>query len=526
MTLRREILLIWISVGCIYLLTTRGYDDSEGKYHYAVARQILTRGELSFDHPMPGVFTVAPNGRTYASHEIGNALFQLPIAAVNVGLERRLAPRMKPEQLRFVTEFLRSLLGPLYCCTTVMLLYVCLRLIFAVPRKAAALGCLAFAFCTFYWEYINGLYDGIPCSLLLMAGVLCLFQFQRTGDLKLFIVSIASLGLGVITRLTMVLPLAGAGLYIVLFTKDRRRAARLALIGILILLPFAAWQLYYNHLRTGSYLVSPVQSEQYAVDNALDGPFLAGLAGLLFSPGKSVLVYCPLALLSLFCIPQFWRKFPREALFTIIVIVLWFLVHAKMRIWFAKWAWGPRHFVPVSPLLALPFAACSSAWLSKGRHKLLAALALAWGALLSICSVTGSWFFRMALATQQGRADQLLWSLTGNQAIDMIRGFGENLRHIMGTLPYENIPGMSPTNVYASNTISFWWNSAYYNHVPWYLLASAALALILASIMSFTILWCAGDAESGSKPGLKRLPFGTSSKSPGRTCPAPTSHPS
>ena len=95
----------------------------------------------------------------------------------------------------------------------------------------------------------------------------------------------------------------------------------------------------------------------------------------------------------------------------------------------------------------------------------------------------------MALATQQGRFDQLVWSLTQNQAIDMIRGFGENLRHMMGTLPYDMIAGMSDSNVYASNTISIWLNSAYYNHVPWYVLALAAVVLILGSITTFTILW-------------------------------------
>ena len=497
--IRREAFLIWAGICCIYVLTVHGYDDSEGKYHYAVARQIVTRGELGFDHPMKGVFTVAPNGRTYASHEFGNTLFQLPIAAINVGLEYLLAPRMSPLQLRFTTEFLRSLIGPLYCSAAVMLLYLCLRTLFAVPLRAAALGCLAFAFCTFSWEYINGLYDGILCSLLLMAAVLCLFTFRRTGNLKLFMASMALFGLGVITRLTMVLPLAAAWLYIVLTTKDRKRAIRLLMISILILLPFAAWQMYYNHLRTGNYLLSPVQTEQYSADNALDGPFLVGLIGLLFSPGKSIFVYCPLALLSLFCIPEFWRKFRWDALFTVTVAVLWLLLHAKMRVWFGTWGWGPRHFIPICPLLALPFLVTSSAWLSKRWHQYCAVAALAWGGLLSVCSVTGSWYFRMSLAAQQGRTGRFLWSLTGNQAMDMIRGFGENLRHMMGTLPYDNVAGMSATNVYASNTINNWLNSAYYNRVPWYLLTPPALLLILGSIMSFAVLWRAGRCQTSEQ---------------------------
>jgi hypothetical protein len=150
LTTTREAFLLWITVFCIFCLTHKGYDASEGRNHYAVAKQIVTQGELGFAHPMEGIFTTAPNGRTYGSHEIGNTLFQLPVAALNVWIEHVAAGRWSAQQTTFATEFLRSFMAPVYSATTVIFLYLVLRTIFMVSLKKAVAGCLSFALCTFF----------------------------------------------------------------------------------------------------------------------------------------------------------------------------------------------------------------------------------------------------------------------------------------------------------------------------------------------------------------------------------------
>jgi len=492
-TICRQAFLLWIALFCIFCLTGKGYDSSEGRFHYAVAKQIVSRGELGFDHAMEGIFTTAPNGRTYASHEIGNTIFQLPIAAVNLGIERAVGGRWSAQQMTYATEFLRSFLAAVYSSTTVMLLYLVLRTRFLVPRKEAVLGCMSFALCTFFWSSASSLFDGVLCGALLMSAVLCLFAFRGSSELRMFIGAMLFFGLGVITRLSMVLPLIGAWVYVLCFVRNPRRLAKLVIIGVLVLLPFAAWQMYYNHLRTGYYLVSPVQTAQYAGNNSLDGPLLVGLSGLLFSPGKSVFVYCPMALLSLFCFAPFWRKFRPEAVFTVTVTLAWFLLHAKLRSWYGAWGWGPRHFITITPLLALPFLASGMEWLRGKTRWSLALFLLGWGLLLSICSVIGNWYFRMALANQQGRLNEFVWSLTGNQSVDMIKGAAGNFQRMAHRLPFETIPGMSETNQYVSNTLNIWPVGAYHNHVPLYILAPVALVLIAGSMISFGTLWRSGD---------------------------------
>jgi len=77
-TLRTEIILVFALVCSVFILTSAGFDTSEGLYHYAIAHQVLAEGTLGFVQPRPGAYTIGPNGRTYASHEFGNTLFLLP----------------------------------------------------------------------------------------------------------------------------------------------------------------------------------------------------------------------------------------------------------------------------------------------------------------------------------------------------------------------------------------------------------------------------------------------------------------
>ena len=48
----------------------------------------------------------------------------------------------------------------------------------------------------------------------------------------------------------------------------------------LTLLPFIAWQCWYNYLRTGIFYKSPVQTAVYAENNGLDGNIFVGIAGI------------------------------------------------------------------------------------------------------------------------------------------------------------------------------------------------------------------------------------------------------
>jgi hypothetical protein len=481
-TLRTEIILVFGFLLSIFFLTSAGYDTSEGSYDYAVARQIWTEGALSFSQPREGVYTVAPNGRTYASHEIGNTLFLLPVAGVNVVIENALANRYDGHRIGFVTSFLVNLMPAIYCSITIALFYAMLRLYFRKTMTCALASSMAFAFCTLLWSYSRILSDVVLCMCLLTTAMFFIMQFRRTEKTRTFLIAIAVCGLGIITRLTMVLLLVALAAYLTMvFWRDWKRLIRLMLIGVAAIAPFALWQAYYDQLRTGHWLLSPVISGQYASTNALTGNLVFAALGLLFSPGKSIFLYIPLALLSVISFRRFMTSYPCEALFVAVLSAMWLIIHSKMATnWYGAWGWGPRHFVTIAPVLVLP-ACVSWEWMKENpwRHILLRC-ALTWGAILTVSSIIGNWHFRMALADSQGKHDYdvMLWSPTQGQAVDMIAGAASNIRNMMTGKPGPCLSSYSTINCYASNTVNVWMNSAAYAGVPRLLLASAALGLL------------------------------------------------
>ena len=74
------------------------------------------------------------------------------------------------------------------------------------------------------------------------------------------------------------------------------------------------------------------------------------------------------------------------------------------------------------------------------------------------------------------------------QAVDMVTGAVSNLRNIVLHLPGPTLPGLSPSNRYASNTINVWINSAAYQGIPRIALASAAIILIAAGVYAANAL--------------------------------------
>jgi hypothetical protein len=485
-----ECLLLMVAMLSVFVLTHSGFTYAEAINHYTVAEHIVKHRELGFPYAMEGIFSVAPNGRTYASHEIGNALFLLPVALLNHGIEARLTPVIGPERVQMVTRFLFASMGAILCAAGAVFLYLILRLVFVQPTNSALVSVLLFSFCSYYWTYSRIIFDGVLCAVLLLAAMLFLFLFARTQRTQLLVAAFACLGFGFITRLSMLLVIVAAGGYLLLVLRVRPdRLWRTAFVAGLTLAPFVVWQLYYNHLRTGSALVPPVFLPQYAESNAMTGSLLTGLAGLLLSPGKSIFIYCPPALLSVLLIRRFWRAYPNEGFFVVSLGLLWLFLHARMASWYGAWGWGPRLFVTVSPVLALPFLVQRFSLKSRPARA-FASVLLLFGFLLASASIIGNWHYRLFLANQDGRADDrsIVWSLDRNQAVDQLAGAARNLRQTFFGGDFAVVRGASPLDIAASNTLNLWLFTAHRQRIPAILLVTAGGALATCACTCFWLL--------------------------------------
>jgi hypothetical protein len=114
----------------------------------------------------------------------------------------------------------------------------------------------------------------------------------------------------------------------------------------------------HNFVRFGSVLETGYGAEA----TRFTAPLLAGLGGLLLSPGKSVLWYAPPLLLAIVGSLRFARRRPDATALVVAMTVPALLATALYYQWWGGGAWGPRLLVPLLPLWLLPAGEALGAW--------------------------------------------------------------------------------------------------------------------------------------------------------------------
>jgi hypothetical protein len=109
-----------------------------------------------------------------------------------------------------------------------------------------------------------------------------------------------------------------------------------------------------NLIRFGSPLASGYSDQPEGIRFHL--PF-DGIAGFLFAPGKSILLFSPPVLLGLIAWPRFFRRHRRLALGLLLGGGVFFLFEASWQNWGGGWCWGPRHIYQLTALLMIPAGA-------------------------------------------------------------------------------------------------------------------------------------------------------------------------
>lgn len=475
----------------VFTLTNCGYDTSEARNHYQMAEHIIATGSIGFAEPKDGIFTTGPDGRTFISHEFGNTFFLLPVAALNHWIEQRLsASGATSEAIARVKQFIPPFMASLYTAITATLVCALLRRHFGLSWRASFAAAGLFSFSTFVWTYSRVLFDGVLCSALLLGSFFCLMEYRRDFRAAWLAGAFALAGMAVDTRLSMITcVVAGYAFLLALHRRElQSRFLPAAAIATISLAPFAAWQMWFNQLRTGNPLVSPVQTAQYAEFNGLNGSLSTGLVGLLFSPGKSIFVFAPLALLVPFLFPKFVRRDPLAALYVTLQLSLWFVLHAKLQSWYGAWGWGPRHFVTVAGLLLLPVLACLPEMIARRRLRLPAIALSAGGAVLAVASLMSCWFYRMKIkqaADLLSDAD-FVWSLDRSQAVDLLKSAAHNLAVMTGGAVPDFLRNATELHVWSVNTINMWWVTLPRAGVSVGLVGMAAGAIAIAGFAALT----------------------------------------
>jgi hypothetical protein len=347
---RRASLYLFSLVFSVYLLTTSGtttFVTLDGLVRLEVVSRIMSESRLDVPARFGAGFALrGTDGKFYDPHELGHALFSVPFYFVG--------------QSAGNPKFFLSLLNPLALALTAVIFY---RLSLAVgySLSTSVTLTLILALCTQLWPESKSPFDHSLETLFCLLAFYNAYQHCKTGTNSSLIASGYFMGLALMTRTTSVLCGFSLCLLITAEARQTRRGKGLARIlrkvgpFLLGLLPGLAVALGYNAFRFGSVLTTGyARWSQFHQVDLFSYPMWKGLLGLLLSPGKGLLLYCPIVVMSILAYKRFFVRKKGLALVLISLVFPYLMFLSTYVAWHGDFAWGPRYLTVLLPFLILP----------------------------------------------------------------------------------------------------------------------------------------------------------------------------
>ncbi len=299
-------MLLGAAVFCLALTLYLSNGQTMGSFDSAptsvLAFNLLERHRLDLDPfrgsyfaPLGGqyAFTEAPNGHLTSVFPVGTAILAFPLyAAIWAVDEARGAPPdltspgFEPQRRRD-----EKVVAAVLAALAVVAFEQCATLLAGPVRAALATG--VFALATPMWTIgSQALWQHGPVNLCVLVMVYALLRATRSADAAQTQIWLGCAGLAagflpVVRPTALVFTLAGIAFALVTF---RGRGALAVVAAAAGSLPGLLWNGYFFHSLVGGYAVN-------LGSFSASPPAIAGnLAGLLVSPSRGFLVYCPVAL--------------------------------------------------------------------------------------------------------------------------------------------------------------------------------------------------------------------------------------
>jgi len=378
--------LVWslgLAAALLYLaFLPPGIYSDDGNSMLGVAEAIVTRHSVTVP---AGLGIPGRRGEIYSVYYPLQSLLAVPFVAT-----ANLVARLLHAPFHFIAAAFAGVLPAVYSAATVaMVAWMALQL--GSTLQGARRAALSFGFGTVAMVYARTFYAE-PLLTLLIAGAICL-TFTRVSR-KIFFAAVLTL-LAVLAKPTGIL--LGPALSLYLFLK--KTPARLSILpaagsgfGLL-------FYILYNIVRFGNPLnFGPPWAFSLSV-------FSHGIVGLLCSPGRGILWYCPPVVMAILGFRKAKKAMPTEALLMATLFAGFLALHSLVPYWHGGWSWGPRYLLPVLPgLMAL------TGLLEEKAVKGLLVLAFA-GFLVNAPTMVSFYERYYAEAKEEGVSDiALLWS--------------------------------------------------------------------------------------------------------------------
>jgi len=237
---------------------------------------------------------------------------------------------------------------------------------FSGDKKVSFLIALIYGFGTMVYAYSvkSGLAE--PLQGLAILGT-CYHAYKYKGNKsgKDLIYAGLFAGLSILSKFYSVLLVALLFLYILFIIYSFKRLKKDIMY---LVIPFMFCMIIFficNYFRFGNILetgYSEATGEGMTssrglimVDYSIINTVARGF-GLLLSPGKGLLFFAPVLVLSFGSFKIFINKFRYEGILFLSLFFVFFIFFSVFTFWFGDWSWGPRYLYPVLAFLIIPIS--------------------------------------------------------------------------------------------------------------------------------------------------------------------------
>ncbi len=232
---------------------------------------------------------------------------------------------------------------------TIFLLSMVIHLL-GYSKKARILLPLLYGFSTLAFNYAR--YDYNKCLATFLLLLTFYFALRCIYENKTFHAMASGAALAVLATLRLEMAIVVPLLIWIFYALEGTTAARIKRTTVFLVpvLTGVACVLLYNWFYWQNDIAGGYKGEGFQTN-----PF-PGLIGFLFSPGKNIWLFNPVFLVLPFALRHFQSSHKDIFKLWSDFVLLPFVLYCFWGNWWGGWGWGPRHLVPLIPLLVIPLA--------------------------------------------------------------------------------------------------------------------------------------------------------------------------
>lgn len=389
---------LFFFLSAIFFMLSNGFPGGDSSVSVATCESLFRGEGFGLSEPIDFIdvktdarLVKGIDGRYYSMFGLGWVLALIPFYATG-SLLSRIFTLTEPGRIMSLAT---AMLQVIAVSGTATALYLFARRMGFGIRASMGLS-LLYSFATTAFVYSKG--EGIDYlnGLFVLGSFYYLYKYKLHRSRKDLLSSGFLIGFAISIKIADLLILPASILYIMalrLESKGWSGALRDGLIFLIWPIIFLAIISWYNTARFGAVYLTGYHTHIIRAYTLAPYPIYKGLYGFLFSPGRSVFLYNPPLILSLFGFAHFRKRFAPESNFILLATIPTLVAISGMLGWEGGYAWGPRYLAPfLAPWLLLSLPLIKRAFGSKRLLKAIAVIFI-FGFLVQIPAVVMNYNF-------------------------------------------------------------------------------------------------------------------------------------